>query len=64
MPSYVSLAVFVVFFSVFFLAVVLTLILGGISRRGDKRVGLEGRVSPEQRMPIDVDPLAHRYRHA
>jgi hypothetical protein len=64
MAPYVALAIFVVSFSVFFLAIVLTIVLGGISRRGDKRLGREARLSAEQRLPTDFDPLARRYRHA
>lgn len=56
---------FLIGIPLFFLIILLTIVLGGVSRRGDKRVGLEGRVSTEQRLPTDnEDPLAHRYRHA
>ncbi|WP_158079826.1 hypothetical protein [Archangium sp. Cb G35] len=50
---------FLVGFIVFFLVIALTLILGGISRMGDKRVELEGRATEGQRPPSDRE--AHGY---
>ena len=41
---------FLVGFVVFFLVIALTLIMGGISRLGDKRVMREGRPTEGQRM--------------
>ena len=55
MPEYVALAIFGFGFLVFFLSIALTIILGGVSRMGDKRVEMEGRVSPGQRPPSDRD---------
>ncbi|MFE8605243.1 hypothetical protein KYC5002_44315 [Archangium violaceum] len=50
---------FLVGFIVFFLVIVLTLVLGGISRIGDKRVEREGRATEGQRPPSDRE--AHGY---
>jgi hypothetical protein len=44
---------------VFFVAITLTIILGGISRAGDKRVETEGRPTEGQRLPTDRE--AHGY---
>jgi hypothetical protein len=44
---------------VFFAAIVLTLVLGGISRAGDKRVETEGRATEGQRPTSDRE--AHGY---
>ena len=41
---------FLVGFVLFFLVIALTLVMGGISRIGDKRVKLEGRPTTGQRM--------------
>jgi hypothetical protein len=46
---------------IFLLAIVLTIVLGGISRIGDKRVATEGRATPEQRLPTDSEREAHGY---
>jgi hypothetical protein len=59
MTEFTALGFFVLAFLVFFLALALTLILGGVSRMGDKRVDTEGRVSPGQRPPTDRE--AHTY---
>jgi hypothetical protein len=48
-------------FLVFFLIIALTLVLGGVSRKGDKRVVREGRVTPEQRLPTDKEREAQGY---
>ena len=50
---------FLVGFVVFFLVIALTVILGGISRMGDKRVEVEGRATEGQRPPTDRE--AHGY---
>ena len=50
---------FLVGFVVFFLAIALTVILGGISRIGDRRVEVEGRPTEGQRLPTDRE--AHSY---
>jgi hypothetical protein len=50
---------FLIGFVVFFLAVALTVILGGISRFGDRRVETEGRATDGQRLPTDRE--AHGY---
>ncbi|HYO57027.1 hypothetical protein [Archangium sp.] len=55
MTSYSALGFFIFAFLVFFLFIALTIILGGVSRMGDKRVETEGRVSPGQRPPSDRD---------
>lgn len=54
-----ALAFFVFAFLVFFLAIALTIVLGGISRVGDKRVEREGRVTPDQRPPAEGDVHAY-----
>jgi hypothetical protein len=59
MSNYVSLAIFIGFFALFFLAIVLTLVLGGISRMGDKRLALEERARDEQRLPGSTDRPLH-----
>ncbi len=41
---------FLVGFFLFFLVIALTLIMGGVSRLGDKRVQLEGRPTKTQRL--------------
>jgi predicted PurR-regulated permease PerM len=46
---------FLVGFIGFFIAIMLTLILGAVSRAGDRRVALEGRVTSDQRPPLDRD---------
>lgn len=46
-------------FAVFFLIIALTIILGSISRKGDRRVALEGRATPDQRLPTERE--AHGY---
>ncbi|WP_375770420.1 hypothetical protein NR798_05860 [Archangium gephyra] len=50
---------FLVGFIVFFLVIALTVILGGISRMGDRRVEVEGRATEGQRLPTDRE--AHGY---
>ena len=50
---------FLIGFVVFVLVIVLTLVLGGISRIGDKRVEREGRATEGQRLPTDRE--AHGY---
>ncbi|WP_158501815.1 hypothetical protein [Vitiosangium sp. GDMCC 1.1324] len=50
---------FVVFFSIFFVAILLTIILGVISRKSDKLVETEGRATEAQRPPTDRE--AHGY---
>ncbi|HEX8438105.1 hypothetical protein [Archangium sp.] len=45
----------------FFFVIALTIIFGGISRVGDKRVALEGRATAEQRLPTDVERDAYGY---
>jgi len=44
---------FLIGFGLFFLAIVLTLIFGGISKLGDRRLAAEGRVTPDQRLPTE-----------
>ena len=44
---------FLIGFIVFFVVIALTLILGGISKRGDKRVEVEGRATEGQRPPTE-----------
>lgn len=44
---------------VFFAVIVLTVVLGGVSRAGDKRVEREGRPTEGQRRPSDRE--AHGY---
>jgi hypothetical protein len=46
---------------IFFLVIALTIIFGGISRIGDKRVATEGRATSEQRLPTDSEREAHGY---
>ncbi len=48
-----ALGFFIFALLVFFAAIALTIILGGVSRMGDKRVDAEGRVSEGQRPPTD-----------
>jgi hypothetical protein len=55
MMAYSALAFFVFAFLVFFVAIALTIILGAVSRAGDKRVEREGRVTPDQRPPMEGD---------
>ncbi|HZH18184.1 MAG TPA: hypothetical protein VE057_27775 [Archangium sp.] len=50
---------FLIGFVLFFLAIALTVILGGISKMGDRRVELEGRPTEGQRLPTDRE--AHGY---
>ncbi|HEX5746676.1 MAG TPA: hypothetical protein VFZ09_10545 [Archangium sp.] len=54
-----ALGFFIFAMLVFFVAIALTLILGGISRVGDKRVEREGRPTEGQRPPSDRE--AHGY---
>lgn len=54
-----ALGFFVFALLVFFLTITLTIILGGVSRVGDKRVDTEGRVTEKQRPPTDRE--AHGY---
>lgn len=49
---------FLIGIPLFFLIILLTLVLGGISRVGDKRVMREGRVTPEQRLPGQTERYA------
>jgi hypothetical protein len=63
---------FLIGFIAFFLVIALTLILGAISRVGDRRVAEEGRVSPDQRPSTDredrdfhpYNPAHQRYHYA
>lgn len=55
MMAYSALAFFVFAFLVFFVALALTIILGGVSRMADKRVEREGRATSDQRPPMDGD---------
>ena len=50
---------FLIGFVVFFLAIALTVILGGISKIGDRRVEMEGRPTEGQRLSPDRE--AHSY---
>jgi hypothetical protein len=63
MPENVALAIFGFAFLVFFLAIALTIILGGVSRAADKLAEREGRVSKEQRppTPTETDSRAYHY---
>ena len=63
MPEYVALAIFGFGFLVFFLAIALTIILGGVSRAADKLAAREGRVSTDQRppTPAETDGRAFHY---
>ena len=61
MPEYAALAIFGFAFLVFFLAIFLTIVLGAISRIGDKRVATEGRATTEQRPPTDGERDAYGY---
>jgi hypothetical protein len=61
MPEYVAFAIFAFGFLVFFLAIALTVILGAISRGGDKRAVTEGRVTSGQRPPTEAERNAHGY---
>lgn len=54
-----ALGFFVFAFLVVFVAIVLTLVLGGVSRASDKRVEREGRATEGQRPPSDRE--AHGY---
>ncbi|WNG43807.1 hypothetical protein F0U60_06630 [Archangium minus] len=54
-----ALAFFIFALLVFFVAIALTIILGGVSRIGDKRVETEGRVTPDQRPPAEGDIHAY-----
>lgn len=42
---------FLIGFGLFFLTILLTIIFGGVSKMGDRRVALEGRPSRDQRLP-------------
>lgn len=63
---------FLVGFIIFFLAIGLTIILGAVSKAGDRRVELEGRVTPEQRLPTEPEdrsfhpgnPIHQAYHYA
>ena len=46
---------FLVGFILFFLVITLTLVMGGVSRMGDKRVKREGRATTAQRLPTQRD---------
>ena len=59
MMAYSAIAFFIFAFLIFFVALALTIILGGISRMGDKRVEREGRPTEGQRLPTDRE--AHGY---
>ncbi|ATB30791.1 hypothetical protein [Melittangium boletus] len=50
---------FLIAFVLFFLTIVLTLVLGGISKMGDRRVQREGRVTKDQRPPSPGDVHAY-----
>lgn len=50
---------FLIGFVVFFLVIALTIVLGGISRVGDKRVEEEGRATEAQRPPVDREARAY-----
>ncbi|MCY1073989.1 hypothetical protein [Archangium lansingense] len=50
---------FLIGFVVFFLVIALTIILGGISRFGDRRVEMEGRATEGQRLPTDREAQAY-----
>lgn len=54
-----ALGFFVFAFLIFFAVIVLTLVLGGVSRASDKRVEKEGRATEGQRLPTDRE--AHGY---
>jgi hypothetical protein len=54
-----ALGFFIFALLVFFVAIALTVVLGGISRMGDKRVETEGRATEGQRPPSDRE--AHGY---
>jgi hypothetical protein len=43
----------------FFLVILLTVVLGGISRMGDRRVVLEGRATSDQRLPGSTERPLH-----
>jgi hypothetical protein len=59
MPEASAFGIFAFALLVFFVAIVLTIVLGGVSRMGDKRVDREGRATEGQRLPSDRD--AHGY---
>jgi hypothetical protein len=63
MPEYVALAIFGFGFLVFFLAIALTLILGGVSRAADKLAAREGRVSTDQRLPTPAETDGRAYHY-
>jgi hypothetical protein len=44
---------FLIGFGLFFLAILFTVIFGGVSKMGDRRVALEGRPSRDQRLPTE-----------
>lgn len=48
---------FLIGFVLFFLIIALTIVFGGISRLGDKRVAREGRPTEDQRVTIAQRPL-------
>ncbi|HYO73008.1 MAG TPA: hypothetical protein VEU33_43800 [Archangium sp.] len=58
MPGF-GLGFFIFALLVFFAAIVLTLVLGGIGRARDNRIDAEGRASEGQRPPSDRE--AHGY---
>lgn len=55
MTVFNAIAFFVFALLIFFVIIALTLILGAVSRGADKRVKTEGRVSPDQRPPMEGD---------
>ncbi len=55
MMAFSALAFFIFTFLIFFVAIALTLVLGAVSRAGDKRVEREGRVTTDQRPPMEGD---------
>jgi hypothetical protein len=54
-----ALGFFIFALLVFFVAIALTVVLGGVSRMGDKRVAREGRPTEGQRPSTDRE--AHGY---
>ena len=54
-----SFAIFVIGFAIVFLAITLTIILGAVSRRSDKRVELEGRATTAQRPPTEREARSY-----
>ena len=63
MREYVALAIFGCGFLVFFLAIALTLIRGGVSRAADTRGAREGRVSTYQRLPPPAQTHGRAYHY-